>query len=218
MPVYVILAPESIRGICATWEECQAKIFGVSSAKFQKVPHEQAARAMLSGETDRLSAGTFAFTDGNHRGGIGIVFVHRAPDGKTARREVSTTLAEVFPEGITLADGGAVSPADMLARIRNIATELAAAYVAVSTVKPNTRLTIVYDYEGVGAWLREEDPWKIKDPIVASLIQRIKTRARDAGLSLGFRHLRGHQADRLLLSEWIQENRRADALATQAVP
>ncbi len=52
--------------------------------------------------------------------------------------------------------------------------------------------------------------------MVAALIQRLKARIGDASLTVGFLHQRGHQVDRLRLSEWIQENRRADALATQA--
>ena len=213
-PVYVILVPETIKGICTTWDECRAKVTGVSGAKFQKVLSRDAAQAMLDGTPDRLPPGMFAFVDGNHRGGVGVVLVHRTARGETTRKEISTTLREVFPEGLTLEDGRHLSADEALARIRNIACELAAAYIAVQRVQPNTRLTIVHDYEGVGAWLMGR--WRVKDPIVAAIIAQVLDRIQKANLSISFHHQHGHQADRLGLSDWIQENRRADALATQA--
>jgi viroplasmin and RNaseH domain-containing protein len=213
-PVYVILAPEPIKGICTTWDECRAKVTGVSGATFQKVLSRDAAQAMLDGIPDRIPPGIFAFVDGNHRGGVGVVLVHRTAEGETSRKEISTTLAKVFPEGLTLEDGRHLSADEALAAIRNIACELAAAYVAVQRVQPNTRLTIVHDYEGVEAWLMGR--WRVRDPIVAVIIAQLLDRIQKANLCISFHHQRGHQADRLGLSDWIQENRRADALATQA--
>jgi len=86
--------------------------------------------------------------------------------------------------------------------------------VAVQRVQPNTRLTIVHDHEGVEAWLMGR--WRVRDPIVAAIIAQLLARIQKANLCISFHHQRGHQADRLGLSDWIQENRRADALATQA--
>ncbi|MFA5029049.1 MAG: ribonuclease H family protein [Candidatus Methylomirabilota bacterium] len=214
-PVYVILAPDTIKGICATWGECRAKVTGVSGAKFQKVSSRDAAQAMIEGTADRIPPGTFAFVDGNHRGGVGVVLVHRTATGDTTRKEISTTLTEVFPAGFTLEDGRHLSADEALATIRNIACEIAATYVAVQRIQPNTRLTIVHDYEGIGAWLMGR--WRVKDPIVAAIITRVLDRIHAANLHVSFQHQRGHQADRLGLNEWIQENRRADALATQVV-
>jgi viroplasmin and RNaseH domain-containing protein len=214
-PVYVILAPEPIKGICTTWDECRAKVTGVSGATFQKVLSRDAAQAVLDGTPDRIPPGIFAFVDGNHRGGVGVVLVHRTTEGETTRKEISTTLMEVFPEGLTLEDGRHLSADEALAAIRNIACELAAAYVAVQRVQPNTRLTIVHDYEGVEAWLMGR--WRVRDPIVAAIIAQVLDRIQKANLCISFHHQRGHQADRLGVNDWIQENRRADALATQAV-
>jgi len=98
-PVYVILAPEPIKGIYTTWDECRAKVTGVSGATFQKVLSRDAAQAMLDGTLDRIPPGTFAFVDGNHRGGVGVVLVHRTAEGRPTRKEISTTLTEVFPQG-----------------------------------------------------------------------------------------------------------------------
>lgn len=214
MAVYVVLAPESIRGIYATWPECQAKVTGISGARFQKAPSREAAEAMLAGETEELPAGTYAFIDGNHLGGIGVVLVHKTAGGKETRREIATTLAEIFPRGIDLPETGPIPAAQVLASIRNVATELAACYAALGAVKPGTALTVVHDYEGVGAWLTGR--WRIKDPIVRAIVHFIEERIAQCGLKVSFRHQRGHQADRTHLNAWIQENRRADALATQA--
>lgn len=214
MAVYVVLAPESIQGIYATWPECQARVTGVPGATFQKAPSREAAEAMLAGKTEELPAGTYAFIDGNHLGGIGVVLVHKTADGKESRREIATTLAQVFPQGIYLLNDGPIPAAQALASIRNIATELAACYAALGAVKPGTALTVVHDYEGVGAWLIGR--WTIKDPIVRTLVHLIEERIAQGRLEVRFRHQRGHQADRRNLNAWIQENRRADALATQA--
>jgi len=55
--VYVVTAPERIRGIYASWPECQAAVKGVSGARYQAVASREQAEAMLRGEARELSAG-----------------------------------------------------------------------------------------------------------------------------------------------------------------
>src|SRR2546430_15166107 len=75
--VYVVTAPERIRGIYASWPECQAAVKGVSGARYQAVASPEQAEAMLRGEGRELSAGLYGFVDGNPLGGVGAVLVER---------------------------------------------------------------------------------------------------------------------------------------------
>jgi hypothetical protein len=72
---YVITEPESIKGVCETWDECRSKVEGVKGAKYQKVRDEAEAQALLSGPGVVLKPGLHVFTDGNDRGGVGVVIV-----------------------------------------------------------------------------------------------------------------------------------------------
>jgi len=211
-PVYVILAPESLAGIYATWPEVASRIKGVLGVKHQKAVSRDAAERLLAGTPETIEEGTHAFIDGNHLGGVGVVLVHRRTNGSTTTKEISSTVMAIYPEGIGLDDGRVVTAEEALGTIRNIAAELAAADLALASVRPGTALTLVFDYEGVGAWL--EGRWKTKDPIVRALVGGMRHRIVRRSLRVTYRHQRGHQGDRLGLNEFIQLNRRADALAT----
>lgn len=63
MALYLVLEPLDIRGIYATWPECEAKVKGVAGAKFQKVATLEAAEALLNGEIPTMTDGTYAFID-----------------------------------------------------------------------------------------------------------------------------------------------------------
>ena len=76
MACYVVLEPESIKGIYETWASCES---GVRGARYRKVNARALAEQLLRGEGRRLEPGTYAFVDGNHMGGIGIVVVRRSP-------------------------------------------------------------------------------------------------------------------------------------------
>ena len=59
--LYVVTAPPEIRGIYATWRECEAKVKGVRGARFQAVATREHAEAMLRGEGTALTPGLWAF-------------------------------------------------------------------------------------------------------------------------------------------------------------
>ena len=99
--VYVVTAPERIRGIYASWPECQAAVKGVSGARYQAVASREQAEAMLRGEGRELSAGLYGFVDGNHLGGVGVVLIDRR-DGEepVVVDEVGMTVVQVFLTGV----------------------------------------------------------------------------------------------------------------------
>lgn len=208
--VYVILAPESIARLYATWPEVEARVRGVPGSKHQKALSREEALQLLAGTPRAIEEGTYAF-DGNHLGGVGVVLVHRRADGTTRTKEIGRRVADIYPEGIRLDDGETVSAEEALGTLRNIAAELAAADLACASMHPGTALGLVFDYRGIGAWL--EGRWKTKDPIVRALVAGIHERIAERALRVTYQHQRGHQGDGLGLNEFVQFNRRADALA-----
>ena len=99
------------------------------------------------------------------------------------------TVTEALAGGAvkSLAEPTAIRTA--LLRLRNVLAELAALYLALRLVPEGSAVTIVHDYEGVGAWL--EGRWKTKDPVVAEVVAACKALAAARRLTLAFRHQRG---------------------------
>jgi ribonuclease HI len=214
--VYVVTQPESIRGIYPTWAECKAAVSGVPGARYQAVASREIADAMLRGDPVVLPPGTWAFVDGNHMGGIGVVLVDQPADGGEPRvlREVATTVYAVFgPAGLPSLDARPKITA-ATNRLRNVIAELGGLYAALTLVPPGAAVTVVHDYEGVGAWL--ESRWKAKDPIVAEIVAGCRARIAERGLTVHFRHQRGHQASWVGRDDFAAFNTRADRLATEA--
>ncbi len=163
--VYVVTAPASISGIYDTWEACRAAVSGVAGARYQGVSSRAVAEAMLRGEGLRLEPGTYAFVDGNGMGGIGVVLVEQGESGTALVREIATTVYETFgPAGIPGLDTRSKITA-ATDGLQNILAELGGLYAALNEAPAGSTLTVVHDYEGVGAWL--EGTWKAKNPMVA---------------------------------------------------
>lgn len=212
--VYVVTAPESIRGIYDTWEACRAAVTGVRGARYQGVPSRAVAEAMLRGEGVRLEPGRYAFVDGNAAGGIGVVLVEQGPDGPVSVREVATTVYDVLPRtGLSgLRDRPAITAETD--RLRNVLAELGALYAALEAAPAGSALTVVHDYEGVGAWL--EGRWRTRDPMVAALVAACRDRIAARRLQVRFRRQRGHESTFAGRNDFAAYNARADALATDA--
>jgi len=214
--VYVVTAPERIRGIYESWPECAAAVKGVSGARFQAVASREQAEAMLRGEGGELEPGLYAFVDGNHLGGVGVVVVRREAGAEPETIEaLGLTVVEVFAGGEvrSLSTRAAVMAA--LGRLRNVLAELAALYLALRLVPEGSAATVVHDYEGVGAWL--EGRWRTKDVLVAELVEACRDVIARRRLTLRFRHQRGHSAAWAGRDDFAHFNGRADALATEAV-
>jgi ribonuclease HI len=212
--VYVVTAPERIRGVYDTWAACEAAVKGVSGARYQAVASRTQADAMLRGEGTVLTAGLYAFVDGNHHGGVGVVLVEASGEEPRVVDEAGMTVTQVFAGGpiASLASPRAIETA--LARLRNVLAELAALYLALRIIAERAQLTVVHDYEGVGAWMTGR--WKTRDPIVAEIIAACTALASARGLTLAFRHQRGHQAAWAGRDDYARFNARADALAREA--
>jgi len=213
--VYVVTEPERIRGIYESWPACAAAVKGVSGARYQAVASREQAEAILRGEITELAPGLYAFVDGNHLGGVGVVIVERAADGDPEIVEsLGMTVDEVFAgAGLrALATRAAVKAA--LERLRNVLAELGALHLALRLVPEGSAVTVVHDYEGVGAWL--EGRWRTKDPLVADIVQSCRDVIARRRLAVRFRHQRGHAAAWVGRDDFAHYNARADALATEA--
>lgn len=214
MKVYVVTEPESIRGIYETWPECQAAVSGIPGARYQAVSSREHAEALLRGEAVVLPPGTYAFVDGNHMGGIGVVLVEQGKDRPRSVKEVGTTVYAVF-RGARIRSLDAHSKITAAAdRLRNILAELGALFAALKRVPRGTAVTVVHDYEGVGAWL--EGRWKTKDPLVADVVAACRRLITDRRLTVTFRRQRGHESTFAGRNDFAAYNARADRLATEA--
>ncbi len=213
--VYVVTEPERIRGIYDSWPACAAAVQGVSGARYQAVGSRAQAEAMLRGEGTALEPGLYAFVDGNHLGGVGVVLVERTADGEPEILEaLGLTVYQVFAgAGLpSLATRPAIAAA--LRRLRNVLAELAALHLALRLVAEATAMTVVHDYEGVGAWL--EGRWRAKDPLVAEIVESCRALIGRRRLAVRFRRQRGHAASWAGRDDFAHFNARADALATEA--
>lgn len=212
--VYVVTAPERIRGVYETWPACEAAVKGVPGARYQAVASRAQAEAMLRGEGTALTPGLYAFVDGNHLGGVGVVLVDASGEAPEVVEEIGMTVTQVFAGGGVppLATPGAIATA--LARLRNVLAELAALYLALRLVPEGGAVTVVHDYEGVGAWMTGR--WKTKDPLVAEVVAACKAVASSRRLTLAFQHQRGHQSTWAGRDDLAHFNARADALASDA--
>jgi len=211
--VYVVTQPESIRGIYETWSECRAAVSGVPGARYQAVSSRELAESMLRGEPVVLPPGRYAFVDGNHMGGIGVVLVEQG-DGTSSVQEFATTVYEVFARaGLPSLD---TRPKITAAanRLRNVIAEMGGLYKALELAPAGEALTVVHDYEGVGAWL--EGRWKAKDPVVAEIVAACRARIADRHLRVSFRRQRGHESTHAGRNDFAAFNARADKLATEA--
>jgi ribonuclease HI len=212
--VYVVTAPDRIRGVYETWAACEAAVKGVPGARYQAVGSRAQAEAMLRGEGTALESGLYAFVDGNHHGGVGVVIVQGGGEDPAVLDEASMTVTQVFAGGAVRALAEPAAIAAALARLRNVLAELAALYLALRLLPERARVTIVHDYEGLGAWMTGR--WKTRDATVAEVVAACAELAARRGLTLTFRHQRGHQAAWAGRDDYAQLNARADALATDA--
>lgn len=214
MKLYVVTEPPEIRGIYATWAECKAAVSGVRGARYQAVSSRPQAEALLRGEPIVLPPALWAFVDGNHLGGVGLVLVEQGEAGPRRVEEVGTTVYEVYRDaGISgLGSRSAVTAAAN--RLRNILAELGAFYLALGRVPRGSALTVVHDYEGVAAWF--EGRWQARDPLVARIVAACRARAAARGLTVAFRRQRGHESTVAGRNDFAAYHARADRLATEA--
>lgn len=213
--VYVVTAPGRIRGIYASWPECEAAVKGVSGARFQAVASREQAEAILRGETVTLPEGLYGFVDGNHLGGVGVVLVEQTGEGATVREAIGMTVYQVFLGAGVAPLVSADAIRDALAVLRNVLAELGALHLLLRMVPEGARLTVVHDYEGVGAWM--EGRWRTKDAIVAAIVTACRALIGDRRLAVTFRRQPGHQSYWAAADDFAHFNARADALAREAV-
>lgn len=213
--VYVVTAPERIRGIYDSWAACAAAVKGVSGARYQAVGSREQAEAMLRGEGGELEPGLYAFVDGNHLGGVGVVIVQRHAEAEPEIVEaLGLTVVEVFAGGEVRSLSTRAAIVAALDRLRNVLAELAALHLALRLVPEGAAVTVVHDYEGVGAWL--EGRWRAKDVLVGEIVAACRDLIARRRLTVRFRHQRGHAAAWAGRDDFAHFNARADALATEA--
>jgi ribonuclease HI len=215
-PLYVITEPESIKGIYNTWDECKSKVDGVKGAKYQKVHDLAQAKALVQGEGIVLTPGLHVFTDGNHRGGVGVVIVWQSEnrnDTPIVVAEIATSVGRVFYGGLIPELGTDEEVQAALQKSKNVLAELGGLYLALWQAPAKATLTIVHDYEGVASWMTGK--WKATEPVVKAIIRASKKLVDEKRLVVSFQWQKGHTSFWAGRHDLARFNGRADELATR---
>lgn len=216
MPYYVITAPDSMRGIYETWDECKSKVDGVKGAKYQKVHDLEEAKALVEGGGIILAPGLHVFTDGNHHGGVGVVVVWKSKDSQEEPNvvtEIATSVGRIFYGGLIPELGTDDEVQAALQKSRNVLAELGGLYLALWQAPANGKLTIVHDYEGIASWMTGK--WKANEPVVRAIVAACKELVREKSLDLSFQWQKGHTSSWAGRHDLARFNGRADELATR---
>lgn len=214
---YVVVKPESAEGIYDTWDECLAALAGTKGERrYMKVSTREEAHSILNGTGVVLPPGAYAFSDGNALGGVGVVLVQMSEraDEPVAKKEIATSVHEIFRDrplpGLTSAD----EVQGALDRRRNILCEVAALFVAIEEIPAGSDVTIVHDYVGIADWMekRSRPP---RDAALKSVITECMQVSERKRLKIRYLHQPGHRSTWAGRHDLARFNARADALATQ---
>jgi ribonuclease HI len=215
---YVIAKPEVARGIYDSWGQCWAALDGTKGERrYMKVSsREEGEEAILDGQGVVLKAGSYAFTDGNGLGGVGVVLVGMddADSEPVTVNEIPTSVATVFRGSLIPGLDSDESISVALARLKNILAELAALFLALRELPEQAKVTIVHDYVGVGNWMKG-DSRPPRDPVLEAVIGACVNLCADKAMRLTFLYQPSHRSDWAGRHDLARFNRRADELATE---
>lgn len=210
---YVIVLPESVAGVYATWDECLSLLDDLKGdRRCMEVTSWKEGEDILAGVGVRLELGLHAFTDGNALGGIGLVLaeMHKDDDLEIIE-QLSTNVYDVLGD-LELDEGETIKAG--LSRTKNILAEMTALYLAVTRIRGNSAVTIVHDYVGVSDSIEGRSK-RARDLLLRSVIGRTKDLIAEGDLTLTFRHQKGHRSDWAGRHDYARLNRLADELATR---
>ncbi len=213
---YVVTEPESLRGVYESWADLPPVRAWLSGVRCQKIENAEEAKAILASISVVLAPGLYSFTDGNSNGGVGVVVV-RVDDNEDIEPQVvqriATTVAETFHGAAIPGIEADREIAEALGRLHPTLEELAGLYVALREAPEGAEMTIVYDNEGVGAFMRGQ--WKAKDTIVKAAISASRELAAGKRLQLRYYHQPGHPLKIPGRNDLVRFNALADDLAAQ---
>jgi len=211
--LYVVTAPESIRGIYEDWPSCQATVSGVRGARYQAVSSRQEAETLLTQGGVTLPPGRYVFIDGNAMGGVGIVFVHETASDRITQ-EIGTTVQEIFAQGPLPGLNTPEHVARALDDARNVLAEMAACYHALRLAPEDSAFTVIYDYRGIEAWLT--GTWAARHPHIQMLLHACRRLRNEKRLAVRFQHQAAHRSTYAGRNDFVTFNQQADRLATLA--
>jgi hypothetical protein len=211
---YVVTEPKSVRGVYTTWEECQAATGDAAGSRQMRVETQEEGEAILAGGVI-LDTGWYAFTDGNALGGVGVVLVRMADgeDEPEVVNEIAASVKEVLGEAAIPGLESDLEVDESLDRLANILAEMAGLYAAINASPDGSRVTIVHDYMGVGAFMRKE--WRARNSIVDAVGSVSRSLAERKGLQLRFQHQASHRSSHARRHDFARFNGRADELAAE---
>lgn len=214
---YVVVKPESAEGIYDTWADCLAALAGTKGERrYMKVSTREEAKSILNGTGVVLPSGSYAFSDGNAIGGVGVVLVQMSDkaDEPVATKEIATSVHDIFRDRPLPGLASADEVQEALDRRRNILSEIAALFVAIEEISAGSKVTIVHDYVGVADWMekRSRPP---RDAALKSLVSECMQMSETKRLEIKYLHQPGHRSTWAGRHDLARFNARADELATK---
>lgn len=178
--IYAVLSGRQT-GLFTDWDECKRQVTGYKGAKFKGFDTREEALAYLGGsapEADTDPAELTAYVDGSYNIG---------------RKIFSYGVVILTPEGEVLTFSGAFSD-DTLAKMRNVAGEIAASRFAIDYALSHSckSIDIYYDYLGIERWATGE--WKRNLPATQSYYEYCASAAER--VRLRFIKVKGHSGDK----------------------
>jgi ribonuclease HI len=214
---YVIAKPEVASGVYDSWDQCWAALNGTKGERrYMEVSSREEGEAILHAHGVVLKPGSYAFTDGNGLGGVGVVLVSMDGDDNepVTVKEIPSSVADVFRGSPIRGLESNESIAEALGRQQNILAEMAALFLALRELPEEAEVTIVHDYVGVRNWM--EGLSKLpKDPALKAVVLACGDLREGKSLRLTFLHQPGHRSDWAGRHDLARFNRRADELATE---
>lgn len=160
------------------------KTSGITAQTYRKYPF---VRYRESRSIDESAF--FVFTDGSSRGSFAAVIVRGA--------EAAATVGGFEPPTHT----------------RNVGAELKGARLGLQSVPEGSKVVLVSDYLGVGAWMTGN--WQARDPEVREITRQMRSIIEVRRLDVIYVHHRGHQKPRDIHDLFTRYNAAADEHCTK---
>ena len=197
------------------YEDCKSAYTGSKGNRWMWVADEEEGQAILHGPGVILPAGSYAFTDGNGEGGIGVVLLDMDESGEPKNeRAFSSHVLDAFKRYPLPNSPTETEVSEALSRQGNALAEMAACYLAMQEMRDGVSVTVVHDNAAVGDWMERRSTVRRSGVLRAlvveglGLLERRNPRPR-------FRHQYGHRSDWVGRHDYARYNQRADQLADQ---
>jgi ribonuclease HI len=205
----------AINDIFETFEECKNAYTGSKGNRWMRVADQEEGKAILYGPGVILPAGSYAFTDGNGEGGVGVLLLDMDESGEPQNeREFRSHVLDVFKRYPLPDPASEAEVNEALSRQGNALAEMAACYLALQEMRDGVAVTVVHDNAAVGDWMEQRSKVR-RSGVLRSLVAEGLALLERKNPRPGFRHQYGHRSDWVGRHDYAHYNKRAHELADE---